>query len=131
MARDPGNETERPIEWVGSSYDDLIAMPDDVQDEIGYALDLAQHGKRAAFAKPMHGGDLRDVMEIVVDDDNRTFRGAYTTKFDDVVYVLDVFVKKSTKGIETPKRDLDRIRNRYRQAREHYEKNYREQSRKR
>jgi phage-related protein len=77
---------------MGSSYDDLIAMPEDVQDQIGYALDLAQHGKKAAYAKPMHGR-LGDVMEVVANDDNRTFRGAYTTTFADVVYVLDVFVK--------------------------------------
>jgi phage-related protein len=41
-----------------------------------------------------------------------------------VVYVLDVFVKKSKTGKETPKRDEDRIRSRYQQAKEHYEENY-------
>lgn len=114
----------KPIEWMGSSYDDLVAMPEDVQGEIGYALDLAQHGRKAAYAKPMHGADLGNVMEIVVNSDNRTFRGAYTTKFKDVVYVLDVFVKKSKTGDETPKRDEERIRARYQQAKVHYEEKY-------
>lgn len=63
-------------------------------------------------------------MEIVVDDDNRTFRGVYTTKFGEVVYVLDLFVKKSKTGNETPKRDEDRIKKRYQAAKEHYEANY-------
>ncbi len=116
---------EKPIEWVGSSYDDLIAMPEEVQNQIGYALDLAQFDKKAAYAKPLHGEELRNVMEIVVDDNNRTFRGMYTVKFQNVVYVLDVFVKKSKSGIETPKRDEDRLRKRYRLAKEHYEANYR------
>jgi phage-related protein len=120
-----GEQTdEKPIEWMGSSYGDLVAMSEDVQDEIGYALDLAQNGGKAAYCKPMHGGDLGNVMEIVVNSDNRTYRGAYTTKFADVVYVLDVFVKKSKTGKETPKRDEDRIRSRYQQAKEHYEENY-------
>ncbi len=66
-------------------------------------------------------------MEIVTNDDhNREIRGAYTTKFGEVVYVLDVFVKKSKSGVQTPKRDEDRIRQRYKQAKEHYEENYRE-----
>lgn len=121
---------EKSIEWIASSYDDLVAMPEDVQDEIGYALDRAQFGKAAPSAKRMKG-DLSDIMEITVDDADRTFRGMYTTKFGDVVYVLDVFVKKSTKGIATPARDLDRVRGRYRQAREHYEKHYGNPKRKR
>jgi len=117
---------EKPVEWMGSAYEDLVALPEDVQDEIGYALDLAQHGKKAGYAKPMHGGDLRYVMEIVAHDDhNREIRAQYTTKFHGVVYVLDVFVKKSKSGSETPKRDEDRTRQRYRQAKEYYEENYR------
>ncbi len=72
----------------------------------------------------MRGGVLSNVMEIVVDSDHRTFRGAYTTKFGGVVYVLDVFVKKSKTGDETPKRDEERIKIRYQAAKEHYEANY-------
>ena len=37
-------------------------MPEEVQDDLGYALDLAQHGLQADYAKPMKG-DLRDVLE--------------------------------------------------------------------
>lgn len=117
-------DDDKPIEWVGSSYDDLVACPEDVQDSIGHALSLAQNGQKAAYAKPMHGSVLSNVMEIVVDSDNRTFRGAYTTKFGEVVYVLDVFVKKSKKGTETPKRDEDRIKKRYQAAKEHYEEKH-------
>jgi len=86
---------EKPVVWIGSSYRDLVAMPANIQKQIGRALYIAQHGDRADFSKPMHGRDLANVMEIVVDDLNRTIRGAYTTAFKDVVYVLDIFVKKS------------------------------------
>jgi len=109
---------------MGSSYDDLVNSQEDVQDEIGYALDRAQFGDKADYAKPLKG-DLSDAIEIVVNSDKRTFRGVYTTKLKGAVYVLDVFVKKSKTGIETPKRDQERIRGRYKLAREHYEKTHR------
>ena len=35
----------KPLEWVGSSYKDLTALPEAVQDTFGYALDLAQRGR--------------------------------------------------------------------------------------
>lgn len=97
-------------------------MPEEVQDDIGYALDLAQHGKQADYAKRMKD-DLRDVIEIVADNEtgDSTFRSAYTVELGDMVYVLHAFQKKSKKGIETPKRDLDLIQQRLKQAREHHE----------
>jgi phage-related protein len=117
---------EKPIEWMGSSYRDLIEMPERVQDEIGYTLDLAQHGMQARYAKQLHG-DLANVIEILVNHDKRAFRGAYTVKLGDTVYVLDVFVKKSMQGSTTPERDLDRIRGRYRLAKEHHEEQRRKE----
>jgi phage-related protein len=97
-------------------------MPEEVQDDIGYALDLAQHGEQADYAHRMRG-HLRDVVEIRTHNErgDSTFRGAYTVELGDIVYVLHVFQKKSKSGIETPKHDLDLIRQRLKQAREHYE----------
>lgn len=113
---------QRPIAWVGASKKDLKEMPDEVQDDFGYALDLAQHGKQADYAKPMKG-DLRDVIEIRTDDHagDSTFRVAYTIKLGDIVYVLHAFQKKSNKGNETPKRELDLLRKRLKEAREHHD----------
>jgi phage-related protein len=61
---------------------------------------------------------------VVEDNRGGTYRAVYTLKFDGVVYVLDVFQKKSKKGKATPKMDMDRIRTRLAAAREHYERNY-------
>jgi phage-related protein len=36
----------RPLRWVGSSKKDLLAMPEDVIDVVGYALHLAQMGEK-------------------------------------------------------------------------------------
>ena len=54
---------------------------------------------------------IREVYEIVVDGDNVSHRAAYylTKDPDGPLAVLDVFVKKSTRGIGTPKPILDRI----------------------
>jgi phage-related protein len=43
----------------------------------------------------------------------------YTVKIADRVYVLHCFQKKSTKGIETPKQDMDLIRERLKAAQAH------------
>jgi hypothetical protein len=45
-----------------------------------------------------------------------TYRAVYTVRFEDAVYVLHVFQKKSLRGAETPKADIDRIKKRLREA---------------
>ena len=54
-----------------------------------------------------------------------TCRAIYTAAFPEVVYVLDVFMKKSKSGIRTPQADKDRVRQRFTAARQHYDDNYR------
>jgi len=44
-----------PVEWVGSSKDDLKSFPDEVQDHVGFALHQAQAGMKHRDAKPMKG----------------------------------------------------------------------------
>ncbi len=114
---------EKPVEWMGSSRKDIRDCPDEVKDALGYALHLAQQGDTHPDARPMKGV-LREVMEIVADDDRATYRGMYTVKLAGVVYVLHVFKKKSTKGIKTPQRELDVIAKRLASARKHYQRHY-------
>ena len=45
----------KPLEWIGSSKKDLLALPEEVVDVFGYALHLAQTGKKHPQAKPLHG----------------------------------------------------------------------------
>ncbi len=69
----------QPVVWIGASYDDLRAFPEDVQDDFGYALYLGQTGELSDKAKPMRGL-LRDVVEIVASDPSGTYRLMYTVK---------------------------------------------------
>jgi len=57
-----------------------------------------------------------NAVEVVSDFDGDTFRAVYTTKFEDAVYVLHCFQKKSKKGVSTPKPDIDLIKLRLRDA---------------
>lgn len=94
-------------------------MPSDVQDTFGYALHLAQAGKKHAQAKPLKGFGSAGVLEVVEDSDGGTFRAVYTVKLGAAVYVLHCFQKKSTHGIATPKPDMDLIRERLKAAESH------------
>ena len=59
-------------------------------------------------------------MEIVTDHRGDTWRSVYTVRFEDAIYVLHAFQKKSKKGIATPKRELDLIRQRLAEAERTY-----------
>lgn len=102
----------KPLEWVGSSKDDLIDFPDSARQEAGYALYLAQTGTKALNAKPLKGFGSAGVLEIVANDDGNTYRAVYTVKFAKAVFVLHAFQKKSKKGIATDRADIDLIKRR-------------------
>ena len=119
-------ETEqiKPLEWVGSSLEDLKDFPEDVQGEIGYALYLAQIGDKHPNTKPLKGFKGASVLEVVEDFDGDTYRAIYTVKLPKAVYVLHVFQKKSKHGIATPKQDIDLIEARLERAKQHYKQVY-------
>jgi phage-related protein len=55
-------------------------------------------------------------LEIVEDHDGDTYRAVYTVKLAGIVYVLHAFQKKSTRGAETPKHEVDLIKARLKDA---------------
>ncbi len=100
----------KPLRWVGRAKDDLLAFPDEVRKEFGYAFYVAQRGGRHPAAKPLKGFGGAGVMEIVEDHVGDTYRAVYTVRFAEAIYVLHAFQKKATRGIATPKREIDLIR---------------------
>jgi phage-related protein len=98
-------------------------MPEEVQDEFGYALHEAQRGKHYTNAKQLEGA-LRGLIELVEDFDGDTYRAIYTVKLAGVVYVLLVFLTKATHGIATPQREIALIKARWQQAQRHYAAHY-------
>ncbi len=110
----------KPLYWVGSSLRDLRGFPRAVRRVMGQALDDAQHGEKHPGARPLKGFGGAGVLEIVEDDDGDTYRAVYTVKLAGVVYVLHAFQKKSKRGRATPKKDIDLIQQRLREARAYH-----------
>ena len=92
---------------MGTSREDLKAMPGEVQDSIGFALYVAQVGEMHTSAKQMSG--MPGVFEIVANFRKDAYRAVYAVQFEDALYVLHAFQKKSHKGPQTPKRDRELI----------------------
>lgn len=106
----------KPVIWIGSSRKDLRAFPSAVQNLIGYALFVAQLGGVHEDAKPLTGFGGAGVLEIVEDHRGDAFRAVYTLRYAGAVYVLHVFQKKSKRGRATPKREIDLVKRRLKQA---------------
>ena len=105
---------QKQIIWMGSTKKKIQQFPDDVKKQIGFALHLAQEGKKHDTAKPFKGID--GVFEIVSNYASDTYRAMYATKIGNQIYVLHAFQKKATTGIKTPKREVNLIRQRFKQA---------------
>jgi|ERR1035441_7817685 phage-related protein len=106
----------KPVIWVGSSRKDLREFPEPVQDHMGYALYVAQRGGKHRDAKALTGFGGAGVVEVVKDYRRDTFRAVYTLRYAEAVYVLHAFQKKSKTGRETPRREMDLIKQRLREA---------------
>jgi phage-related protein len=120
-SRPPRNE--KPLHWIGSSKRDLLEFPDEVVDNIGYALGVVQYGGHPPSAKPWKGLGP-GVSEIVEDDESGAFRAVYTVRFRKAIYVLHAFQKKSPSGIRTARQDVELVRERLKSARQDYEARY-------
>jgi phage-related protein len=114
------SERPKPLTWVGSSKRDYLRFPDQVQDDMGYALYVAQMGERPKSAKPLKGFKGAGVLELVENYAGDTYRAVYTVRFAERVYVLHAFQKKSKKGIATPRSALRLVEQRLRAAEEDY-----------
>jgi phage-related protein len=106
----------KPVTWVGTSLKDLREFPEVVQDHIGYGLYVAQRGGKHQDAKVLRGFGGAGVVEIIKDLRGDTFRAVYTLRYAGGVYVLHAFQKKSKTGRETPRRDIELIKQRLREA---------------
>ncbi len=100
------------VTWVGSSRKDLRSFSKQVRRDIGKALYAAQQGETDPAAKPLKGFGGARVMEIVDRYDTNAYRAVYTAQFGEAIYVLHTFQKKSTRGVATPRHEIDLIRRR-------------------
>ncbi len=120
----------KPILWVGSSLKDLKEMPEEVKKEFGHSLREIQKGRDPGNAKQLKHLGETGILEIVVDSREGTFRTVYTVEFREVVVVLHAFKKKSKSGIATPKKEIELVLQRFKQAKVEYFDSKRDDERK-
>lgn len=99
----------KPLEFLGSSRDDLAAMPAGIRHDIGLELMRVQFGGQPSDFKPMPGVGL-GTYEIRVRDASGAYRAMYVAKFEAAVYVLHAFQKKTQ---QTAKADIELAKIRY------------------
>ncbi|WP_293157143.1 type II toxin-antitoxin system RelE/ParE family toxin [Okeania sp. SIO2C9] len=61
------------------------------------------------------------IIEIVEYFDGDTYRAVYTVKLKGVIYVIHAFQNKSKKGIKTPQKDIELIKQRLKIAQQHFD----------
>ena len=94
---------EKEIRWVGSAYDDLLAFPVEPRRQAGFQLGKVQAGLEPEDWKPFDevGAGTR---EIRIREANGAFRVMYVAKFEEAVYVLHCFQKKTQATSQQDKR---------------------------
>jgi|ERR1700719_1114657 phage-related protein len=107
----------RPVVWLGDSKKKLRDFPDGAQKLLGDELQLIQFGAMPKDAKPFKGVGS-GVLEIALRYASNAYRVVLAVQIGRRIYILHAFQKKSKKGIETPKRDVDLIKKRYTEAQE-------------
>lgn len=99
------------VEFRGSSLSDLRDFTQTAMREAGHQLDKVQHGLAPGDAKPMPTIGA-GVMELRIWDEAGTFRVVYVAKFEDAVYVLHCFKKKTP---QTSQPDIELARKRFKE----------------
>lgn len=104
-------KTAKPVEFRGTSLDDLRNFPEQAKREAGFQLDQVQHGKDPDDWKPMTTVGA-GVKEIRIREESGVFRVLYVAKLRLAIYVLHCFQKKTPK---TDPRDIELASKRYRE----------------
>jgi phage-related protein len=101
----------RRISWVKAALKDFGGFPEGVQEQTTSTLRLAARGEKADIAKPMKGLGS-GVFEVALAYRGNAYRTVYAVQLAEDIWVVHAFQKKSTKGIKTPKHEIDLIRER-------------------
>ena len=107
----------RSVVWLGNAKKNLREFPEEARKLIGDELQLLQFGGMPRDTKPFKGVGS-GVLEIAVRYDKDAYRTVVAVQLGKKLYVLHAFQKKSKRGIETPNRDVELIKQRYKEAKE-------------
>jgi phage-related protein len=121
---------DKELVWLGSSLEDLKDMPAEVQRATGFDLRTVQQGDRPSSARTLSGFHGASGLELKEHFDKDTYRAVYTIKYEEAVYVLHCFMKKSTSGSAMSKQDREMIDRRIKLAEKEHEKWLEQQTKK-
>ena len=106
----------RTVLWVGSSKDDISALPGPVKASFGHRLRQVQDGETPFDMKPITQFGT-GVFELRERFDKNAYRLVYVVNLKRAIYVLHAFMKKSKSGIGLLRQDAELIDTRLKRAR--------------
>ncbi|HXB75753.1 MAG TPA: type II toxin-antitoxin system RelE/ParE family toxin [Candidatus Acidoferrales bacterium] len=107
----------RAVSWIKEALKEFETFPEGARSICLAALTIAAEGGKADVAKPMHGLGS-GVFEIALPFKGDAFRVVYAVQLADEIWVAHAFQKKSTRGIKTPQREIDLIKDRLKRLKE-------------
>ena len=107
----------RPVSWIKAALKEFERFPEGVRSICLAALTIAAEGSTADIAKPLQGLGS-GVFEIALAFRGDAFRVIYSVQLGEDVWVVHAFQKKSTRGIKTPKHEIDLLKDRLKRLKE-------------
>jgi phage-related protein len=107
----------RPVSWLKAALNDFATFPEDARTICLTAITIAAEGGKSDLAKPMQGMGS-GVFEIALPFKGDAFRVVYAVQIAEELWVVHAFQKKSTKGIKTPRHEIELIKDRLKRLKE-------------
>ena len=107
----------RPVSWFRAARKEFETFPEGARSICLTALTIAAEGGKADIAKPMLGLGS-GVFEIALPFKGDAFRMVYAVQLAEDIWVVHAFQKKSMRGIKTPRREIDLIKDRFKRLKE-------------
>jgi phage-related protein len=107
----------RKIAWIKAAQKEFEDFPEGAQLDLARALTIVAEGGVPDIAKPLTGLGT-GVLELALRHRGDAFRVIYALQIGTDIWVVHAFQKKSKTGIETPRIEIDLIRNRLKRLKE-------------
>ena len=107
----------RPVSWIKAALREFEEFPEGAKLKIERALTIAAEGGKADITKPLKGFGS-GVFEVALAYRGNAYRTVYVLNLGAAIWVVHAFQKKSTKGIKTPQREIEIIRERIKQLKD-------------
>ena len=114
---DVDRQTLRAVSWIKAARKDFEAFPHGARDRALDALTVVADGGTPDIAKPLTGLGS-GVWELAIKQRGDAFRVVYALQLGAEIWVVHAFQKKATKGISTPRHEIDLVRERIRRLKE-------------